>query len=64
MLGILRKFKSAPRNGRVPAAAPPPASGSLKLQTMLYLDATLAVLQREKIPLARPVHGRPGFLQG
>jgi len=60
MLGILRKFKSAPRNGRIPAAAPlPPASDSLKLQTMLYLDATLAVLQREKIPLAQPVHGRP-----
>ncbi|MCP4995916.1 MAG: hypothetical protein GY934_19385, partial [Gammaproteobacteria bacterium] len=32
---------------------------SVKIQAMLYLDATLAVLQREGIPLATPVHGKP-----
>ncbi len=32
---------------------------SVKVQAMLYLDATLAVLRREGIPLATPVHGRP-----
>ncbi|MCP4285885.1 MAG: hypothetical protein GY792_15755, partial [Gammaproteobacteria bacterium] len=32
---------------------------SVKIQAMLYLDATLAVLRREGIPLATPVHGRP-----
>ena len=31
----------------------------VKQQALLYLDATLAVLQREGIPLARPVHGKP-----
>lgn len=31
----------------------------IKQQSLIYLDATLAVLKREGIPLAQPVHGRP-----
>ncbi|MEM7343227.1 MAG: FtsK/SpoIIIE domain-containing protein [Chloroflexota bacterium] len=31
----------------------------IKVQAMLYLDATLAVLKREGVPLATPVHGKP-----
>jgi hypothetical protein len=39
-------------NDQVPAS-------SVRIQAMLYLDATLAVLRRESIPLATPVHGQP-----
>ena len=36
-----------------------PAIAPVKQQALLYLDATLAVLRREGIPLAHPVHGKP-----
>ncbi len=45
---------------RLPAGpTAPPAIAPVKRQALLYLDATLAVLRREGIPLAQPVHGKP-----
>lgn len=45
---------------RLPAGPTvPPAIAPVKQQALLYLDATLAVLRREGIPLAQPVHGKP-----
>lgn len=54
---IWRSFRHQP----VPAALPAPNSpaGPLKQLALAYVEATLAVLEREGIPLAVPVHGRP-----
>jgi hypothetical protein len=49
-----RQLNSLPPRQQTASAMPP-----VKQQALLYLDATLAVLQREGIPLARPVHGKP-----
>ena len=49
-----RQLNSLPSGQQTLTAMPP-----VKQQALLYLDATLAVLQREGIPLARPVHGKP-----
>ena len=49
-----RQLNSLPSGPQTLTAMPP-----VKQQALLYLDATLAVLQREGIPLARPVHGKP-----
>jgi hypothetical protein len=42
-----------------PTKSCPAGALQVKQQALLYLDATLAVLRREGIPLAQPVHGRP-----
>ncbi|MEW5960868.1 MAG: hypothetical protein AB1801_24345 [Chloroflexota bacterium] len=42
-----------------PAMSSVPPMPPIKQQALLYLDATLAVLRREGIPLAQPVHGQP-----
>ncbi|MEW5958395.1 MAG: hypothetical protein AB1801_11755, partial [Chloroflexota bacterium] len=53
--------KESKNGGALPAPATSsvPPMPPIKQQALLYLDATLAVLRREGIPLARPVHGRP-----
>lgn len=54
------KATAGQQNGHLPRRqATAPAMSPIKQQALIYLDATLAVLKREGIPLAQPVHGMP-----
>lgn len=54
---IWRPSRHQPAPPALPALSPP--AGAVKQLALSYVEATLTVLQREAIPLAAPVHGRP-----
>jgi len=54
-----RRQKAKPIHQPVNSLPARPSMSPIKQQALIYLDATLAVLRREHIPLAQPVHGKP-----